>query len=261
MQNRIDRLFETRNEPVLSIFLTAGFPKLEDTIPAIEALAAAGVDMIEVGMPFSDPLADGPTIQHSSEVALKNGMTLSTLFEQLAGLREKVDIPLLLMGYLNPLLQFGIPRFCESAARTGIDGLIIPDLPLKEYLEDYQALFHQQGLKNILLITPQTSEARIQEIDRHSGGFIYAVSSAATTGTKSGTGAGSRTYFQRLRQMGLRNPLMIGFGIADHAGFEAATRHANGAIVGSAFIKAIAESTDLSTDIRAFVRHIKHGAA
>lgn len=233
--NKIQKLFLEKKKNILSIYFTAGFPKLEDTNRILSELENAEVDMIEIGIPFSDPLADGPTIQHSSEVALKNGMTLKLLFEQLQ--TANCQLPTLLMGYLNPVLQFGIENFCKSANEVGISGVILPDLPMDEYLSEYKNIFEKYNLKNIFLITPQTSEKRIRMIDKNSDGFIYAVSSASTTGTKMGIDSEKEKFFQRIKKMNLKNPVMIGFGISDKESFNKACEYANGAIIGSAFIK------------------------
>lgn len=234
--NRINQKLQ-EEQKLLSIYFTAGYPKLEDTITVIEELEKAGVDMIEIGLPFSDPLADGPTIQESSTAALKNGMTTSKLFEQLKDIRKTVSIPLIIMGYFNPVLQYGVEAFCKKCEELGIDGLILPDLPLDVYLEEYEAIFKAHGLINVFLITPQTSEARIRQIDAASEGFIYMVSSASTTGAKSGFGNEQTEYFERIDGLKLKNPQVVGFGISNNETFTAATAKAKGAIIGSAFIK------------------------
>ena len=228
-----------QQDRLLSIYFTAGFPNLEDTIDIIQELEKNGVDMIEIGLPFSDPLADGPTIQESSNQALKNGMTTDILFEQLSGIRDTVSIPLLIMGYFNPILQYGVERFCQKCQDTGIDGLIIPDLPLEEYQEHYQQIFEKHGLVNVFLITPQTSDKRILEIDGASEGFIYMVSSASTTGAQKGFGQEHTAYFNRIAEMSLVTPQIVGFGISSAEDFNTATAHAKGAIIGSAFIKTL----------------------
>ncbi|WP_026450389.1 tryptophan synthase subunit alpha [Aequorivita capsosiphonis] len=230
-----------QNKKLLSIYFTAGYPKLEDTVEILEQLEKSGVDMVEIGLPFSDPLADGPTIQASSQVALKNGMTTNHLFEQLKDVRKTVSIPLIIMGYFNPMLQYGVENFCKKCAEVGIDGLIIPDLPLAEYQEHYAETFKKYGLINIFLITPQTSEERIRQIDATSEGFIYMVSSASVTGSSEGFGEEQEKYFQRISSMELTNTLIVGFGIQDSKTYTQATSHTNGAIIGSAFIKMILE--------------------
>jgi tryptophan synthase alpha chain len=255
--NRINRCFHQTKHPVLNIFFTAGYPKLEDTRTIIRALDQAGVDMIEIGIPFSDPLADGPTIQQSSKQALDNGMTLALLFEQLTGVREDTDIPILLMGYLNPVMQYGIDAFLEKCAEIGIDGMILPDLPVYEYEMMYQQKFEQHELRNIFLISPTTSESRIRHIDKLGDGFIYMVSSSSTTGRTSGISAEQLAYFERIKNMQLHNPRLIGFGIKDEKSFAQASAHANGAIIGSAFIKMLAQSEDLERDIHSFVASIR----
>ncbi len=256
--NKIERLFKEKNNHVLSIYFTAGFPGLNDTGDIIKELEENGVDMIEVGMPFSDPLADGPTIQHTSEVALFNGMNIKLLFDQLS----KCDIKnskaaILLMGYLNPVLQYGIEKFCKDASALGVDGVILPDLPMQEYLEEYKSVFEKHQLKNVFLITPQTSENRIRFIDEHSNGFIYMVSSSSTTGAKGEILEAQELYFKRIRDMKLKNPTIIGFGISDAATFEKACEYANGAIIGSAFVKAVKDSKNLKSDISNFIKTVK----
>ncbi|MGB5943008.1 MAG: tryptophan synthase subunit alpha [Leeuwenhoekiella sp.] len=238
--NRINKKLE-ENGKLLSIYFTAGYPKLEDTVPVIEELVKNGVDMIEIGLPFSDPLADGPTIQESSTVALKNGMTTAKLFEQIKDIRKTVDIPLIVMGYFNPMLQYGVEKFCAQCAEIGIDGLIMPDLPLAEYEEHYKATFEKYDLKFIFLITPQTSDARIRQIDEASDAFIYMVSSASTTGKTSGFSSEQTDYFKRIDSLSLKNPQIVGFGIKDRQTFAEATQNAKGAIIGSAFIKHLTE--------------------
>ena len=237
--NRIQAKLQ-EDKKLLSIYFTAGYPSLNDTITTIENLENNGVDMIEIGLPFSDPLADGPTIQASSTQALHNGMTSTVLFEQLKDIRKTVSIPLVLMGYFNPMLQFGVEAFCEKCQEVGIDGLIIPDLPVEVYHEEYKAIFERYGLLNIFLITPQTSESRIRYMDSISEGFIYMVSSASTTGSQSGFGNEQTDYFKRIADLQLTNPQIIGFGISDHETFSQATHYAKGAIIGSAFIKHVA---------------------
>lgn len=257
--NKLDRLFENKKQNLLSVYFTAGYPRLEDTTAILEALQQAGADMVEIGMPFSDPLADGPVIQQSSEIALQNGMSVSTLFRQLMDSKTKLQnkkCPLVLMGYLNPVLQFGVEEFCKKASEAGIDGVILPDLPVQEYLDEYQAMFRKYKLCNIFLITPQTSDERIRKIDEASDSFIYVVSSASTTGTKNGT-EGSESYFNRIRQMKLKSPLMIGFGISDKASFFKACEYASGAIIGSAFIRALKGSADPAAATKQFIQSIR----
>ena len=234
--NRIDSAL-AKNKKLISIYFTAGFPDLDDTVPIIKALEKSGVDMIEIGMPFSDPLADGPTIQDSSTQALKNGMHTQKLFDQIKSIRNEVTIPLIIMGYFNPIFQYGVEAFCKSCKDVGIDGLIIPDLPVDVYHKNYKSIFESYGLKNIFLITPQTSESRVRYIDEVSDGFIYMVSSASTTGAKSEFGDIQENYFKRINDLKLKNPQIVGFGISNYDTFNAATTYAKGAIIGSAFIK------------------------
>jgi len=234
--NRIQSVLE-QDRKLLSIYFTAGFPNLNDTVSILTQLQYAGVDMIELGLPFSDPLADGPTIQESSTQALKNGMTTDTLFNQLKDVRKHIHVPLIVMGYFNPMMQYGVERFCQKCQEVGIDGLIIPDLPVDVYHEQYQKLFQQYGLLNMFLITPQTPEERIRYIDKVSEGFIYMVSSAATTGAQSSFGDTQAEYFKRIGAMNLNAKLLVGFGISNAETYQAATAHSKGAIIGSAFIK------------------------
>lgn len=236
MSNRIKSKLQ-EDKKLLSIYFTAGYPSLNDTVQIIQDLEKNGVDMIEIGLPFSDPLADGPTIQESSTHALKNGMTTELLFDQLKDIRKSVSIPLIIMGYFNPMLQYGVEAFCKKCHEIGIDGLIMPDLPLDVYQSDYEAIFKKYGLLNIFLITPQTSDQRIHQIDKASDGFIYMVSSASVTGSKSGFGQEQENYFERVAAMNLKNTQIVGFGIKDAETFKQATKTAKGAIIGSAFIK------------------------
>ncbi len=236
--NRINQKL-AENKKLLSIYFTAGYPSLHDTVQVIQDLEKNGVDMIEIGLPFSDPLADGPTIQESSTAALKNGMTTTLLFDQLKDIRKSVHIPLIIMGYFNPMMQYGVEAFCAKCQEIGIDGLIIPDLPVAEYHEHYQTTFEKYGLINVFLITPQTSDERIRFIDSVSNGFIYMVSSASTTGAKNTFGDTQQHYFERIQSLNLRNPQIVGFGISNNETFTQATKTAKGAIIGSAFIKHI----------------------
>lgn len=236
--NRIQTQLQEEKK-LLSVYFTAGYPNLNDTVPILETLEKSGVHMIEIGLPFSDPLADGPTIQESSTIALKNGMTTKLLFEQLENIRETVTIPLIIMGYFNPILQFGIEAFCQKCAQVGIDGLIIPDLPMATFETEYKAIFEHYKLKNIFLITPQTSEERIRKIDQESDSFIYMVSSSSTTGSQQIFDVEQQNYFERIAKMELKNPQITGFGISNSATFLQATQHQKGAIIGSAFIKFI----------------------
>ena len=237
---RIDQAFQKPGK-LLSIYFSAGHPQRDDTLPILTALQDAGVDMVEIGLPFSDPLADGPTIQESATQALKNGMTTARLFDQLRNVRQTIHLPLVLMGYFNPILQYGVEAFCLECAAVGIDGLIIPDLPVDVYHEQYQSLFEQYGLYNMFLISPQTSEARILYIDSVSNGFIYMVSSASVTGAQKTFGDAQQAYFERIAKMALQTPQLVGFGISNAATFRAATTHTKGAIIGSAFIQFLNE--------------------
>lgn len=252
--NRINQSLHKTNK-LLSIYFTAGYPEIEDTVPIIKELERSGVEMIEIGLPFSDPLADGPTIQESSGIALKNGMTTNRLFDQLKNIRKKVSIPLLIMGYFNPILQYGVEAFCKKCKEIGIDGLIIPDLPVEEFQSHYQTIFQQNNLISIFLITPQTSKERIQYIDSVSKGFIYMVSSAGVTGATKGFGKEQDHYFERVSKIDLQAPLIVGFGVKDQKTFQQATKFTNGAIIGSAFINHL--SAKGTGDISEFVKTIR----
>lgn len=257
INNRINQLFKQQKKDILSVYFTAGYPRLDDTSTIITALANNGVNLIEIGIPFSDPVADGPTIQASNQKALKNGMTLDLLFEQIRDIRQEVSVPLILMGYLNPIMQYGIEAFCEKARAIGIDGLIVPDLPMQEYMENYKEVFDTYNLHNIFLISPQTSDNRILEIDNNTRGFIYMVSSASITGAKSEISIHQEQYFERITKMGLANPTLIGFGISDKATFRKASDYARGAIIGSAFIKSLQTGDNLKLAISTFIGSIK----
>jgi tryptophan synthase alpha chain len=238
------------------VYFTAGYPLLDSTAIIVKVLSDAGVDMIEIGIPFSDPMADGPVIQSSNERALKNGMNLNLLFNQLSEIRKEVETPLLLMGYLNPVLQFGVENFCKRCKQIGIDGVILPDLPPLIYTEEYQSVFNKYDLYNILLISPQSSEERISVIDEISKGFIYMVSSSSVTGTKAGFSEDQLSYFSRVNELNLKNPCLIGFGISNHDTFINAGKFARGAIIGSAFVKAIGKDGDLTENIKQFIKGI-----
>lgn len=255
--NRINQLLQAKNKNILSVYFTAGFPNLNDTEEIVVELEKAGTDLIEIGIPFSDPLADGPVIQKSSEKALRNGISLELIFKQLKNIRQKVKIPLIFMGYLNPMMQYGIDKFCRKAAEIGIDGIIVPDLPLAIYEKEYKKIFQQNGLTNILLITPQTSAERLKFIDKATDSFIYMVSSAATTGTKGIDDDVLQTFSNKIEQAGLQSHKIIGFGISDKNSFENACKYANGAIIGTAFIKSISKNGSLKTNIHDFVNTIK----
>jgi tryptophan synthase alpha chain len=257
MENRIDKLFKEKNRNILSVYFTAGYPRPEDTADIIKQLEKNGVDLIEIGMPFSDPTADGPEIQRSSEIALKNGMNLHLLFEQLSEIRQSVNIPLVLMGYINPVLRFGMETFCRQCKKTGIDGLILPDLPMEEFQLHFRKIFLKNQLHNILLITPQTSDERIKIIDQTAGGFIYMVSSDSTTGTGKKVSDFHKDYFERINKMDLNNPRLIGFGISDHETFLNACKYASGAIIGSAFIRSFRPDIKPEESIRMFIKSIR----
>ena len=255
--NRIDALFKSKAGGLLSVYMTAGFPEIGDTLPVIRELAAAGADMIEIGMPFSDPLADGPVLQECNQKALENGMTLSLLFDQLGHVRDSVEIPLILMGYLNPVLNFGFEEFCRQASEAGIDGLILPDLPVEEFEKEYRLACERYNLHMIFLITPQTSDSRIRKIAGASGGFLYMVSAASTTGMKRGFQPDQLEYFRRIASMDLKLPRMIGFGISSGETFRQACEHANGAIIGSAFMKSLSGRGTLSEKISGFIEGLE----
>ncbi|MET6991889.1 tryptophan synthase subunit alpha [Sediminicola arcticus] len=252
--NRINQKLQ-EDKKLLSIYFTAGYPALNDTVKIIQDLEKNGVDMVEIGLPFSDPLADGPTIQASSTQALKNGMNTALLFEQLKNIRETVSIPLIVMGYFNPMLQYGVEPFCKKCQEIGIDGIIMPDLPLDVYQDKYEHIFKANGLANIFLITPQTGDDRIQQIDLASNAFIYMVSSASVTGSQDGFGNTQEDYFNRIDNMNLKNPQIVGFGISNSETFKQATKQAKGAIIGSAFIKHLTQKG--SDDVAEFVRAIR----
>ena len=255
--NRLNKLFQQKDKNILSVFCTAGFPELNSIVPVLEELQNNGVDLVEIGMPFSDPTADGPVIQYSNTIAINNGMMLKVLFEQLKGIRAKVHIPLVLMGYFNPVLQYGIDHFLQDAHACGIDGVIIPDLPMYEYETLYKEKFEQHDLKNIFLVTPQTAENRIRKIDTLTDAFIYVVSSNAITGGNSNIQQEQENYFQRIKNMQLKNPTLIGFGIRDKQTFNTACQYANGAIIGTAFINVIDKSKNIKLDIQQFIQDVK----
>lgn len=258
MNNRITKLFARKKKNLLSVYFTAGFPKLDSTVAIAQHLQKGGADLIEIGIPFSDPVADGPTIQDSNKIALDNGMTVKLLIRQVKEIRnQKVDIPIILMGYLNPVLQYGMNRFVEDAAAAGVDGLILPEMPMYEYVENYKSLFEAKGLCNTFLVSPTTSEERIRQIDAMTNGFVYAVSASSTTGVKNGFSDEQLHYFSRLRKMNLANPFLIGFGISNRETFSIASEYGAGAIVGSAFINLLKKSSDIENDVRHFVQELK----
>jgi tryptophan synthase alpha chain len=256
MNNKLVNLFQTKNKNLLNVYCTAGFPKKESTAEVLLALQNSGVDMIEVGMPYSDPIADGPVIQDSNMIAIANGMTIELLFEQLKAAKKDIHVPIILMGYLNPVMQYGVENFCNMAASVGIAGIILPDLPIYEYENVYKKYFVKNNLSFIFLVTPQTSKERILEADKWSTGFMYAVSSNSVTGSTLNKD-GQNEYFKKLSSMKLKNSLMIGFGINSKETFDNACKYAAGAIVGSAFIKAISKTKNIESTTKAFVKTIR----
>ena len=254
--SRIKNLFQRKSTRILNVYCTAGFTQLNSTIEELKALQENGADIIEMGMPYSDPLADGPVIQLSSSIALANGMTIKNLFEQLKDLRKEITIPVILMGYMNPVLQYGFEKFCADAAAVGIDGLILPDLPEHEFETEYGAIIKKQGLDFIFLVTPETSEGRIRKLDELSSGFLYSVSSSSTTGSEKNM-TDVKNYLQKLKGLSLKNPVLVGFGIKDRATFEKACANANGAIIGTAYIKALAEAGNVGEITRKFLETIR----
>jgi tryptophan synthase alpha chain len=257
--SRLVALFEKKQNRILNVYCTAGYPGPDDTIPVMKALQDAGADIIELGMPYSDPLADGPVIQASSARSLAQGMTIERLFTQLEGFRENITIPVILMGYLNPLLQYGFERFCQKAAACGIDGLIIPDIPVYAFQREYKEILERHGLHLIFLVTPETPEARIRELDAASSGFLYAVSSSSVTGSAQDFSA-VEAYLERLKHLRLNNPVLVGFGIRDKATFDAACRYAQGAIIGSAYIESLNRGPSVEAATKAFLGGILTGA-
>lgn len=254
---RISSLFEKKRTGILNVYCTAGYPELESTVPVIKALQESGADLVEIGIPYSDPLADGPVIQASSTQALKNGMTLDKLFKQLKGFRKDITVPVVLMGYMNPVLQYGFEKFCSDAASVGIDGLILPDLPAREFENEYSGVLAKYKLDFIFLVTPETANERMIKLDSLSSGFLYAVSSSSTTGSAQDQEE-VRTYLQRLKSLPLKNPVLLGFGIRDKASFDQACQYVNGAIIGTAYIKAIGEKDDLASQTRTFLAAIRN---
>jgi len=259
--NRLEQLFQRKKNNVLNVFSTAGFPQFDSTLKVMKALQDNGADIIELGMPYSDPLADGPVIQASNTRALQNGMTMEKLFAQLHGIRNSspgdggIYIPIILMGNINPVLQYGFERFCKHAAAIPVDGLIIPDLPEHEFETEYAAIIHRYGLDFIFLVTPETSDERIKKLDSLSSGFLYAVSSSSTTGNKKDFGEVEK-YLQRLRDMQLKNPVIVGFGVKDKESFQASCKYANGAVIGTAYVKVIENSTDIRQSTKEFLQSI-----
>ena len=253
--SRLKNTFKQSAKKILNVYCTAGYPQLNSTLEVMKALQENGANIIELGMPYSDPLADGPVIQHSGSIALANGMTIAKLFEQLKNFRKEISIPVILMGYMNPVLQYGFEKFCADAAAIGIDGLILPDLPEYEFETEYGAIIKKNNLDFIFLATPETSEERIRKLDSLSNGFLYAVSSSSTTGSDKKT-AGIDEYLQKLRNLKLKNPVLVGFGIRDKASFNAVCQLADGAIIGSAYIKALENSTDVNAATKEFLSSI-----
>jgi len=253
--SRISELFARKSKNILNMYCTAGYPELDSTLQVMKAFENNGADLIELGMPYSDPLADGPVIQASGARALRNGMTISTLFEQLQGFRNEISLPVVLMGYLNPLLQYGFEKFCAKAAEVGVDGLIIPDIPMFEYEKAYGAIVKKYELDFVFLVTPETSEERIRKLDSLSTGFLYAVSSSSTTGADKDFSVVEK-YLQRLQNMQLKNPILVGFGIKDSATFQAAARYTAGAIIATAYIKALEGSSDIESTTKDFIESV-----
>jgi tryptophan synthase alpha chain len=254
--NRLNKLFESKKDNLLSIYFTAGYPELDTTVAIAEALEKAGVDFLEIGFPYSDPVADGPTIQNSSQKALENGMTLNRLFDELKDIRKHVSIPILLMGYVNPMVQYGVEKFCKKAAEIGVDGVIVPDLPMYEYETLYSSCFKDNNLSNIFLVTPQTSEDRIRKIDGLTNSFIYLLSSSSITGKNLQVSDSIEDYYKRIKAMQLQNPAIIGFGISDNKTFNKACEYARGAIVGSAFVKLLGTENYMEK-IPGFIKSIR----
>ncbi|MBL0358961.1 MAG: tryptophan synthase subunit alpha [Chitinophagaceae bacterium] len=253
--SRLQSLFLQKNKNVLNVYCTAGYPHLQSTLGVMKALQQNGADIIELGMPYSDPLADGPVIQQSNGIALSNGITIAKLFEQLKNFRDQINVPVILMGYMNPVLQYGFEKFCANAAAVGVDGLILPDLPQYEFETAYGAIIKKYQLDFIFLVTPETSEERIRSIDTLSSGFIYAVSSSSTTGNNKAI-EDQESYFKKIQEMELKNPVLVGFGIKDRATFQAACKYSNGAIIGSAFIKALEGKKDVQAVTKDFLNSI-----
>ncbi len=254
--SRLQDLFAKKKEGILNVYCTAGYPRLHSTREVMKALQENGVDIIELGIPYSDPLADGPVIQQSSQAALVNGMTMAALFSQLDGFRKEISVPVVLMGYMNPVLQYGFERFCADAAAAGIDGLILPDLPVYEFETTYGAIIKQYGLDFIFLVTPETATERIRKLDSLASGFIYAVSSSVTTGNNKSID-GQEGYFKKIKEMNLANPVLVGFGINNKSTYAAACRYSNGAIIGSAYIKALENSADVALATKEFINSIR----
>jgi tryptophan synthase alpha chain len=261
INNRVTQLFASKRKNLLSVYYTAGYPGLGDTISMAKYLEMAGADIIEIGIPFSDPVADGPTIQASNKIALENGMNLHLLVDQVREIRKTANIPVILMGYLNPVMQYGMEKFCKEASKAGVDGIILPDMPMEEYLQEYQHLFESSNLTNTFMVSPTTSDERIKKIDTNSQGFIYAVSASSTTGAKGDFSPDQLAYFAKLKGLKLSNPFMIGFGISNAVTFATACSYSAGAIVGSAFINLVKASQQIESDVQHFVKSLKGDGA
>ena len=255
--NRINKLFATKPSGLLSVFYTGGFPQLNSTKEIAKALEVSGADIIEIGIPFSDPVADGPAIQESNKIALQNGMNVKLLLNQVKEIRKEVSTPIILMGYLNPVLQYGMEKFCNDCASVGVDGLILPDMPLEVYQNEYHGMFQKAGLSNIFLISPTTSEERIRMIDTLTDGFIYAVSSSSTTGAKKDFDVQQIEYFRKLKSLKLKNPFLIGFGISNKKTFQLACEYSSGSIVGSAFITMLKEGGAVGEKVNQFIKELR----
>lgn len=253
MENRINNLLEKKDN-LLSIYFTAGYPSLNDTTDIIKKVAESGADLLEIGVPFSDPVADGPTIQHSNTVAIENGMTVKLLFEQLKDIRKSVDVPLIMMSSLNPIMQYGFENFCKKCKEIDVDGLIIPDLPVEEYIDNYKSIVEENGLRNIILVTPASTDERIRLVDQNTDGFIYMVSSSSTTGENKNFTSDFEHFANRLGGLNLRNPLITGFGIKDKTSFDQVCKYSKGGIIGSAFVKAVAETDDVLANVEKFMK-------
>ncbi len=253
--NRIDQLFKEKHHRVLNVYCTAGYPHLNSTREVLASLQEHGADIIEIGMPYSDPIADGPVIQQSNMIALENGMSIPVLFKQLKNIRNNIHLPIILMGYMNPILQYGLEKFCETAESVGVDGIILPDLPMYEFETEYQRLFEKHRLRFIFLVTPETGEERIRKIDGLCSGFLYAVSSSSTTGNNKAI-EDQEMYFKKLKDMKLKNPILVGFGIKDKPTFQSACQYTNGAIIGSAYIKALGNTTGIDLSTKEFLNSI-----